>query len=153
MILLITSNNKEGGEHMTFKSKQSGNPDGRPKGTGHRQQLFKALVEPHRKALFDTGINLALAGNEAMLRLFLERMLPPKPTDDTIDIDTPKDLKKACSLLEYGENTLKAVSQGQLTPQQAKTVMAAIEMQRKNIEISEIVDRVTAIERAFSQSK
>lgn len=138
---------------MTFKSNQSGNPDGRPKGTGHRQQLFKALVEPHREALFDTGINLALGGNEGMLRLFLERMLPSKPTDDTIDIDTPADLKKACSLLAYGENTLKAVSQGQLTPQQAKTVMSAIEMQRKNIETSEIVDRMLAIERILKTRK
>jgi hypothetical protein len=115
--------------------------------------LFKALVEPHREALFDTDINLALAGNEGMLRLFLERMLPSKPTDDTIDIDVPEDLKKACSLLEYGENTLKAVSQGELTPQQAKTVMATIEMQRKNVEMSEMVDRVIAIERILKQRK
>ena len=136
---------------MAFKPNQSGNPDGRPKGSGYRQQLFKALIEPHKEALFDTGINLALAGNEGMLRLFLERMLPSKPIDDTIDIDAPKDLTKACSLLEYGENILKAVSQGQLTPQQAKTVMATIEMQRKNVEMSEIVDRVVAIERMLKQ--
>ena len=136
---------------MAFKPNQSGNPDGRPKGSGHRQKLFKALVEPHKEALFDTGINLALAGNEGMLRLFLERMLPSKPIDDTIDLDTPEDLKKACSLLEYGENTLKAVSQGELTPQQAKTIMSAIEMQRKNVETSEIVDRVVAMERILKQ--
>jgi hypothetical protein len=138
---------------MTFKTGSSGNLKGRPQGSGHRQQLFNALVEPHREALFDTGINLALAGNESMLRLFLDRMLPSKPTDDTIDIDTPEDLKKACSLLEYGENTLKAVSQGQLTPQQAKTVMSTIEMQRKNVETSEIVDRMLAIERTLRERK
>ncbi len=138
---------------MAFRPNQSGNPDGRPKGTGYRQQLFKALVEPHKEALFNTGINLALAGNEGMLRLFLERMLPSRPTDDTIDLDTPEDLKKACSLLEYGANALKAVSQGELTPQQAKAVMATIEMQRKNVETSEIVDRVVAIERTLKQRK
>lgn len=138
---------------MTFKTGSSGNLKGRPQGSGHRQQLFNALVEPHKEALFDTGINLALSGNEGMLRLFLERMLPSKPSDNTIDLKMPLELKTAHSLLECGEYTLKAVSQGELTPQQAKTMMATIEMQRKNIEASEIVDRVAAIERILKQRK
>ena len=61
---------------MTFQTGISGNPNGRPRGTGTRQQIFSALVEPHRDALFRVAINMALKGNEAMLRLFLERMLP-----------------------------------------------------------------------------
>lgn len=138
---------------MAFKPNQSGNPDGRPKGTGHRQQLFKALVEPHKEALFETGIDLALSGNESMLRLFLERMLPSRPNDEPIDWDAAEGLKTAYGLLESGENVLKAVSQGQLTPQQAKAIMTAIEMQRKNVETSEIVERVAAIERTLKQRK
>ena len=138
---------------MTFKAGYSGNPKGRPQGSGHRQQWFKTLVEPHREALFDTGISLALSGNESMLRLFLERMLPSKPNDDTIELLVPLELKMAHSLLECGESTLKAVAQGELTPQQAKAVMASIEMQRKNLEASEIVDRVAAIEHVLKQRK
>ena len=72
---------------MTFKTGSSGNLKGRPQGSGHRQQLFNALVEPHKEALLDTGINLALSGNENMLRLFLERMLPSKPSDNTIELE------------------------------------------------------------------
>ena len=136
---------------MTFKTGSSGNLKGRPQGSGHRQQLFNALVEPHKGALFDTGISLALSGNENMLRLFLERMLPSKPSDNTIELEIPVELKTAHSLLEYGENTLKAVSQGELTPQEAKTMMASIEIQRKNVETSEIVDRVAAIEGILKQ--
>lgn len=138
---------------MTFKRNESGNPDGRPKGTGYRQQLFKALVEPHQEALLQKGINLALAGNEAMLRLFLERMLPSKPNDDTITVNMPNDLKTAQGLLECGQSTLVALSQGMLTPQQTKMVMGAIEAQRKNVETSEIVERVAAIERTLKQRK
>lgn len=138
---------------MTFKTGKSGNPDGRPKGTGYRQQLFNALVEPHKEALFDKAIALARDGNETMLRLFLERMLPSRPSDDTISINIPGDLKNAHSLLECGESVLKALSQGVLTPQQAKAVMAAIETQRKNIEISEIEDRLQAIENVFNARK
>lgn len=136
---------------MTFKSNVSGNPNGRPKGTGYRQQLFSALVEPHKEALFDKAITLAREGNEKMLSLFLERMLPSRPADDTISINMPVDLKNARSLLECGESTLKALSEGALTPQQAKVIMGAIEIQRKNIETSEVVDRVAAIERILKQ--
>ena len=138
---------------MAFKPNQSGNPDGRPKGTGYRQQLFKALVERHKEALFETGNDLALSGNESMLRLFLERMLPSRPNDEPIDLDAAEGLKTAYGLLESGENVLKAISQGQLTPQQAKTVMATIEMQRKNVETSEIAARVIAIEQILKQRK
>lgn len=138
---------------MTFKPNKSGNPDGRPIGTGHRQKLFKALIEPYKDALIEKAINLALDGNEAMLRLFLERMLPPKPNDDTINIDIPFDLKKIQGVLESGELTLKAISEGTITPQQARIVLSALETQRKNIETSEIEERVAAIEREFNQRK
>lgn len=55
---------------MTFQTGISGNLSGRPRGTGTRQQLFNALVEPHKEALFKVAIDMALKGNEAMLRLF-----------------------------------------------------------------------------------
>jgi hypothetical protein len=141
---------------MTFQKgeKWQGNPTGRPLGTGHRQQLFKNLVEPHKEALLDTAIKLALGGSEAMLRLFLERMLPPRPTDDTVTINLPDDdIKKAGALLTCGENILKAVAQCEVTPQQAKILMGSLEVQRKHIETCELTDRVTAIEKILMERK
>lgn len=79
---------------MTFKTGESGNPNGRPHGSGYRQKLFNTLVAPHKEKLFETGINLALAGNEVMLRLFLERMLPAKPIQESIAIEFPGDGKQ-----------------------------------------------------------
>jgi hypothetical protein len=64
---------------MKFQSGESGNPNGRPKGTGHRQQLFDNLVLPRTEELINVAIKKALAGNDTMLRLFLERILPPRP--------------------------------------------------------------------------
>ncbi len=139
---------------MTFKPGESGNIQGRPKGTGNRQQLFNSLVEPHKEALFDTAISLALEGNEAMLRLFLERMLPVRPADDSVALDLPGgDIKRADAILAYGEKILISVSQGLLTPQQAKILMATLEIQRKNIETAELVDRVAAIETTLKQRR
>lgn len=139
---------------MTFKSGISGNPTGRPKGTGPRQQLFISLVEPHKEALFETAINLALGGNEAMLRLFLERMLPTKPSDDPVVLSFPgHNTTKTDALLDFGESILKAMSQSELTPQQAKTLMSALEIQRKQIETSELADRIKAIELVLNKRK
>ncbi len=73
---------------MAFKQGISGNPNGRPKGSGHRLQLFNELVLPHEGELIHKAIQLALAGNEIMLRLFLDRLLPAKPKDEIVTDQT-----------------------------------------------------------------
>lgn len=139
---------------MAFKQGVSGNPEGRPKGTGYRQKLFNRFIEPHTEALIDTAIKLALEGNEAMIRLFLERMLPARPTDNTITLDVPEgDITEADMILAYGEKILNALCEGMVSPQQAKTLMSTIEIQRKNIETAELADRVAAIEYTLKQRK
>lgn len=151
--LLLTIKNN-GVLIMTFKAGVSGNEKGRPKNTGHRQKLFTILVEPHKEKLFETAINLALGGSEAMLRLFLERMLPAKPSDDEVSFDLPcDDIKKTDALLAYGEHILKAVAQSDLTPEQAKTILSTLEMQRKQIESCELADRVASIEQVLKHRK
>ena len=139
---------------MTFKVGESGNPTGRPKGTGHRQKVFNNLVEPHQDALFDTAIKLALGGNEGMLRLFLERMLPAKPIDDAVTVEIPeKNASEAEMLLAWGETILRAVSKGEITPDQGNSLMTVIDAQRKNIETSELASRLIEIERILKQRK
>lgn len=139
---------------MKFQSGTSGNPQGRKPGTGHRQQLFNSLVEPHKDALFDTAIKLALSGNESMLRLFLERMLPVKPVDDVITVEIPEmDANKASTLAVWGEVILQAVSRGEMTPDQGNSIMAVIDSQRKNIETSDLALRLIEIERTLKQRK
>ncbi|KTD73916.1 hypothetical protein [Legionella tucsonensis] len=139
---------------MTFKSGISGNPNGRPKGTGSRQQLFSSFVEPHQAALFETAINLALDGNEAMLRLFLDRMLPAKPTDDAVTVQLPStNDNSALTLSMRGEAILQAVSLGEITPEQGKAIMGVIDTQRKNIETSDLSIRLQEIERTLKQRK
>lgn len=134
---------------MKFESGKSGNPNGRPKGTGIRQQILTALVEPHKEALFQTAIKLALDGNESMLRLFLERMLP-RPGDNVAIVNlVGANIKKADGLLSYGENILKAIADGEMTPNQAKTIMGALDLQRRQIESCELADRVASIEQVL----
>lgn len=101
-----------------FKTGEVNNPLGRPKGTGFRQQIFNDLVLPHKSSLFDVAIKKALEGNEAMLRLFLDRMLPPKPTEESLTLTLPADMLNPESLLPFGAEILKAMERQELTSEQ-----------------------------------
>ena len=132
---------------MPFQPKVSGNVKGRPKNTGHRQILFNSLVAPFKDKLIDKAINMALSGNEAMLKLFLERILPPKPNDEPININTrERDYTQVGMLLEAGSDILKAISNNEIAPEQGKTFLETISAQRKNIETTTLENRVTEIE-------
>lgn len=45
---------------MTFQTGISGNPTGRPKGSGNRQRLFNSLVVPYQEKLINTALNCNL---------------------------------------------------------------------------------------------
>lgn len=75
-----------------------------------------------------------------MLRLFLERMLPAKPTDDPVALQIPlTNDHKASGISMRGEAILQAVSIGEISPEQGKAIMGIIDAQRKNIETPELL--------------
>lgn len=131
---------------MTFQYGISGNPNGRPKGTGHRQKIFNTLIAPHKEALIDTAIKLALNGNEAMLRLFLERILPAKPQDEPVNLELPEDITKADSLLTISEKILRAMEKQEITPEQCTTLFSALKNYRENIIADDLNKRLCVLE-------
>ena len=73
-----------------FKSGQSGNPGGRPKGALNKITLAaQALLEGEAEALTRKAVELAKNGNPVALRLCLERVLPPWK-DRPINFTLPK---------------------------------------------------------------
>ena len=132
---------------MTFQTGISGNPSGRPRGTGTRQQVFSALVEPHKEALFTVAIDMALAGNEAMLRLFLERMLPAKPNDEPIQIDIPDGNSYTQAISCLGKEALQAVTSGIITPDEASRVSTLIGANARLIALAELEQRMRGLEK------
>ena len=132
---------------MAFKAGTSGNPNGRPKGTGHRQQLFSGLIEPHKEAPFETALNLALSGNEAMLRLLLERVLSAKSIGDVVVLDVPTEEKEGLdTLTAWGKTILHSVFEGKINPEQGKALMMLIESQIKTVELAALSQRIAAVE-------
>ena len=125
---------------MTFKAGKSGNPKGRPRGTGSRQEVFNILVGPHKNALFAKAVDLALEGNEAMLKLLLERMLPAKPRDEPINFEfNAADGANNESLLPLSLNVLVAASEGRVTPKECQNIASLIKAHHNNIGLEETI--------------
>jgi hypothetical protein len=122
---------------MPFKPGYSGNPKGRVPGSIDRRSIFRDMVAPHGKELVETAVQLAKSGNEQMLRLLLDRLLPAKPKDDimpAINIDS--------SLPEAVGNIFKALSNGEITPIEANEILTAV----KSIELVSLEERLHQIE-------
>jgi hypothetical protein len=137
---------------MKYQAGESGNPNGRPKGTGQRQQVFNALVLPHKDALFGKAIELALGGSEAMLRLFIERMIPAKPIDEPIPLDLPAELTLEASM-NMGKNILELLNQGEITPEQGRTLFGLLNFYQGNIAGHELLEKFKKLQSDFTTIK
>lgn len=133
---------------VTFKPGQSGNPNGRPKGVGVRAQLFNALVAPYKEELIAKAMEMALGGNESMMRLLLDRLLPAKPVDDPIAIG-----KIEGTLAEKGEKVLTAITEGELTPTEGNAVLDAFASQAKIIESTKLSNLAEELEKLHNDKK
>ena len=128
-----------------FQPGKSGNPRGRPKGSFNKAtQAIRALLEGEAEQLGRVAIDKALEGDTAALRLCLDRIAPPRKdapvSFDLPDIETPADAANAARAI------LKAVADGEVTPQEAVSVMTVVEQFRRTLEITEIEARIAALE-------
>jgi hypothetical protein len=95
-----------------FKTGQSGNPGGRPKGSLNKATLAsQALLEGEAEALTRKVVELAKNGNPMALRLCLERLLPPRK-DRPITFDLPS-LEGLEDLPQALKAILEAVARGE----------------------------------------
>jgi len=63
---------------MAFQKGQSGNPNGKPKGTRHRVTMAaETLMEGEAEAITRKAIELAKGGDGPALRLCMDRIYPP----------------------------------------------------------------------------
>ena len=128
-----------------FKSGQSGNPGGRPKGALNKITLAaQALLEGEAEVLTRKVVELAKEGNPMALRFCLERLLPPRK-DRPINFTLPK-IKGAEDLAKTLGAILEAVAKGEITPAEGQILAGILEAYRKGLQISDHEDRITALE-------
>lgn len=67
----------------------------------------------------------SISWHDTMLRLFLERIFPPRPHGEPINIELPMDITNKELLLTMGEKVLLAVANPGITPSQGKAIFRA----------------------------
>ena len=102
------------------------------------------LLEGQSESLTQAAIDKALEGDTTALHLCLDRIAPPRkdaPISFNLpEIETPADAAKAARAI------LKAVADGDVTPQEAVSVMAVVEQFRRTLETTELEARLEALE-------
>jgi hypothetical protein len=128
---------------MAFKKGQSGNPKGRPRGTGANARLRQAIARDVPEILTALA-TAAKAGDVHAARLLLDRVLP---TLKAVDAPTPLALGNAPADLDGAATAvLAALSAGLLTPEQASAVAGALSGLVRVRESTELEERIRALE-------
>jgi hypothetical protein len=130
-----------------FKKGQSGNPNGRPKGSLNTTTLAaQALLDGEAETLTRKAIELAKGGDLAALRLCMDRLVPPRK-DRPVSFDLPK-IESSKDAANAISATIHAVSVGDLTPAEGSDMTRLLDAYVKAFEAVELAERVERLEKA-----
>jgi hypothetical protein len=133
-----------------FQKGQSGNPDGRPRGSRNVTTLaLEALLDGQAAALTQKAIALGLAGDMAALRLCVDRIIPPRK-DRPVTFDFPK-ITTAAEAATTLSAILGAVAAGEITPGEASEIAKLVDSYVRAVEATELAARIERLERMTSQ--
>ena len=123
---------------------KSGNPRGRPPGTGTVAKL-RASIEASVPEISEQLRLAALGGDVAAARLLIERVVPPLKA---IEQAAPIALPTGDTLTSQGRAVLAAVASGALAPTQGATVLSALANLARLHEATELEQRIERLEAA-----
>lgn len=125
-----------------WKPGQSGNPQGRPRGSGEIAQLRAAVLD-RLPEVINIVLERALAGDMAAIRLLLDRTVPPlRSQEPAISIELPS----TGSFTDQGRAVIHAVSTEEIDPGRGAALIASIAQLAKVTEIDELTRRIAAME-------
>lgn len=128
-----------------WKAGESGNPKGRPAGTGKVAEI-RAAIAAHVPELLQALVTKALDGDVGAARLLLERTVAPLRAVEPAQALTLPD----GTLTDQGRAVLKAVAAGELAPGQGASLLSAIGALARVAEIDELTARIEALETAHA---
>lgn len=136
------SGSNQGGR---FQPGQSGNPAGKPLGARHKTTLLaEKLMADDAEAIVKKIVEAAKAGDMTAARLVLDRIAPARK-DCHVTFGLPK-IKTPSDAITANAAILKAVADGELTPDEAASVSRLIEGHIKIIEVADIDERLRQLE-------
>ena len=133
-----------------FIKGQSGNPQGRPKGSGLSAQL-RAAIEQDAPSIIKAMIEQAKAGDMQAAKTLLDRVLPAlKPESQAIHLP---ELVAAPTLADKAKAAIDAAGAGDIAPSAASDMVSAIAGLAKIIETTELQKRLEALELLLTPKK
>ena len=133
----------------TFKKGVSGNPAGRPKGSGLAGRLRKVIADDADEIL-QSVITQAKGGDLAAAKILLDRIVPPlKPEAQAVQI---AELSGSGDLVGKADAVIHAVGSGELAPDIAAQLISAVATLAKVIEIDQLQQRLEQLEKHLLQT-
>ena len=123
-----------------WRKGESGNPAGRPKGSGNiKQGLFKSKEPELQQKL----INMALGGDVAAMKIIADRIWP-RIRSQAMPINVAAN---TTDLANTGRSVIAAALDGEITVDVLRDVLAALYGQGKLVELTELEQRLQALEK------
>ena len=130
---------------MPFKKGQSGYPAGKKKGTRNKATLvLEAILDGDAPELMRKAVHLAKAGDASMMRLCLERLIPPRK-DRPVQFELPP-VNNSADAAKAMLAIVQAVAAGEITPNEAFEVSKIIECFAETLKVNELEARIEALE-------
>lgn len=121
---------------------QSGNPNGRPLGTGEVTKLRDSIAA-HLPEIITKLVDKAKEGDAQAARLLLERVLPSvKPIEQPVALSMPA----GEGMTAQGEAIVQAVADGLIAPGQGAALLTGLGALARIKEIDELERRVAQLE-------
>ena len=119
----------------------SGNPAGRPAGSGHVARLRAELAQ-ELPTIIQSLIEQAKAGDIQAIRIILDRVIPPlKAVDLPVSLELP-----AGGLSDQGRAIIASATCGEVSPADASQLLGAISQLARIQEVDALVERVEKLE-------
>jgi len=130
-----------------FRAGKSGNPSGRPKTKSAR---VRVILAEHEEDIVKVVLDAALAGDLQAAKLVLDRISPPLKAQAApvlLDLPRPDNATGTAAAI------IRAAANGELPPDIAAQLVAAVGTLARIIEIDELKDRLESLERAIKAQK
>lgn len=124
-----------------WKAGESGNPRGRPKGSGEVAK-FRAAIAKEVPDLLKVLVERAKGGDVGAARLLLERTVAPlRAAEQAQLLHLPKG-----TLTQQAQAVLAEIAAGNLAPGQGAALLGGIATLARVVEVDELAARIAALE-------
>lgn len=123
---------------------QSGNPNGRPRGSKNKKSLVAEEFELQGSAVAQKVVEAALGGDMQAATLVLQRICPPlRPKAEK----TPFDLNADAPLAEQAQQIMGAIAHGYIDIDTGRILIGCLSSLASLKQVDEFEHRIAALER------